>query len=164
MTYNDLPAINAVLNSLSTIFIVAGLIFIKSGNRRAHGLSMVCALFTSAAFLTCYLIYHTLRVRDTGAAHTSFDAAYGAGIRTTYLVLLFSHIILAVVNLPMIIRTVWFAATKQFDRHRKIARKTMPIWLYVSVTGVIVYLMLYQWYPPQSLLERRAKAAAAAEK
>ena len=140
MTVSDLPLVNASLNATSTVLLVLGFIFIKSGKPKAHGLTMTLALLVSAAFLTCYLIYHY------HAGHVKFS---GTGIvRTVYFTLLISHIILAVVNLPMIIFTVLPAWKHRFDKHKRWAKLTLPVWLYVSVTGVIVYLMCYVWYPP----------------
>ncbi|HYF33819.1 MAG TPA: DUF420 domain-containing protein [Prosthecobacter sp.] len=140
MTVLDLPVVNATLNSLAAIFLVVGFIFIKTGQAKAHIICMSCALVVSAAFLACYLYYH-YRV-----GHVEF-AGKGA-IRTFYLSLLASHVLLAVVNLPMIILTVIPALKQRFDRHLRIARWTLPVWLYVSVTGVIVYFMCYHWYGP----------------
>jgi uncharacterized membrane protein YozB (DUF420 family) len=140
MTVTELPAVNASLNAAATVFIVLGLIFIKAGRKKAHIVSMATALTISAAFLACYLYYHY------HAGHVSFA---GEGwIRPVYLVLLVSHIILAVVNLPMIIITVVPALRQKFDKHKRWARWTAPIWLYVSVTGVLVYLMCYVWWGP----------------
>ncbi|MEY4483228.1 MAG: hypothetical protein RL693_680, partial [Verrucomicrobiota bacterium] len=103
-----------------------------------HIAFMVLALITSAAFLTSYLIYHYK------AGHIEFR---GTGpIRVVYLTMLFTHVVLAVANLPMIILTVIPALRSRFDRHKRIARWTLPIWLYVSITGVLVYLMCYHWY------------------
>ena len=140
MTVSDLPLVNASLNATCTVLLVLGLIFIKSGKPKAHGLTMTLALLVSAAFLTSYLIYHY------HAGHVKF-AGTGA-VRTVYFTLLISHIILAVVNLPMIILTVLPAWKHRFDKHKRWAKLTLPVWLYVSVTGVIVYLMCYVWYPP----------------
>lgn len=140
MTLSDLPAVNATLNACSTVLIIAALIAIKNGGRRAHGALMIAALTTSTAFLTCYLIYHF--------NHPRTDSDYmPGGVRTAYLILLFTHVVLAIVNLPMIIMTVIPAIKKNWAVHRKRARWTWPIWLYVSITGVIVYLWLYVWFP-----------------
>ena len=140
MTAADLPAVNATLNAISTILLVAGWLFIRSGNKRGHIACMVSALITSAAFLTCYLIYHSLM------GSKPFPVEYPTA-RKIYFVILIPHIILAIVNLPMIIMTVVPAIRQRFDRHQRIARWTLPVWLFVSVTGVLVYLMLYQWFP-----------------
>lgn len=139
MEVKDLPALNASLNSVATVLLIAGLIMIKRGNRRAHIACMVSALVVSAAFLTSYLIYHY------NFPTTKFS--HGGIPKVIYLLILFTHIPLAMVNLPMIILTVIPALRQRFDRHKKIARWTYPVWLYVSVTGVLVYLMLYRWFP-----------------
>lgn len=140
MTVQDLPTVNATLNSCATVLLVLGLVFIKTGKTKAHIASMVAALFVSACFLGCYLYYHYK------VGHVEFQGQ--GSIRPVYFTLLISHILLAVANLPMIIMTVVPALRQRFDKHRKMARWTLPVWLYVSVTGVIVYLMCYHWYGP----------------
>lgn len=142
MTIHDLPAVNASLNGLSTVFIAIGWFFIKTERKTQHIFMMSAALVTSTLFLACYLTYHFM-VR----AVTIFPNL--GWIRTFYLVMLSSHILLAFVTLPLVIMTVIPALRARFDRHRRIARWTLPIWLYVSVTGVLVYMMLYQWFPPE---------------
>ncbi len=138
MTVTDLPAINASLNATAAVLLIIGLILIKTGRKKAHGLCMSLALVVSAAFLGCYLYYHYK------VGHVAFA---GQGIaRAIYLPLLASHVILAVVNLPMIILTVLPAVRERFDQHKRWAKWTYPIWLYVSVTGVIVYMMCYVWF------------------
>jgi putative membrane protein len=140
MTVSDLPPINASLNALSAVFLGAGLFFIRRRNVSAHRKCMISAFAVSALFLACYLTYH-FSVR----AVTRFS---GQGwIRPVYFILLISHIILAMVILPLAIITLTRALRERFDSHRKIARWTWPIWMYVSVTGVLVYLMLYHLYP-----------------
>ncbi len=140
MTLEDLPLVNASLNFAATVLIVTGLVCIKRGQRRAHGGFMIAALVTSAAFLTCYLIYH-FQVGSQGSA--------GMGpMRPLYLFILIPHVILAIVNLPMIIMTVLPAIRRNFEKHKRWANRTYPIWLYVSVSGVVVYLMRYVWFPP----------------
>ncbi|MGI9242091.1 MAG: DUF420 domain-containing protein, partial [Verrucomicrobiales bacterium] len=126
-------------NTTATVLLIAGLIFIKKGHKRQHIVCMVSALVVSAAFLTSYLIYH-YNYPTTRFAHDGLP-------KLIYFIVLFTHIPLAMVNLPMIIMTVVPALRKRFDRHKRIARWTYPIWLYVSVTGVIVYMMLYRWFP-----------------
>ena len=140
MDYTDLPLVNATLNGTATVLLVLGFILIKAGQKKAHGLVMSVALLVSAAFLACYLTYHY------HVGHVQF--AGQGGVRTFYFTLLITHIILAVVNLPMIIMTVIPAYRERFDKHKRMAKWTLPIWLYVSVTGVIVYLMCYVWYGP----------------
>ena len=138
MLIEDLPSLNATLNSVATVLLVAGWICIKKNKVLAHVSLMVMALLVSAAFLTSYLIYHYY------AGHVEFQ---GKGfIRPVYFTMLISHILLAVVNLPLIIMTVVPALRRRFDKHKRIARWTLPSWLYVSVTGVLVYLMCYHWY------------------
>jgi putative membrane protein len=140
MTVSDLPALNALLNSCATVLIVCGLVAIKLRKPKLHGGFMVAALAVSAAFLTSYLIYHY---------HVGQVKFAGVGaVRTVYFTILISHVILAIVNLPMIILTVIPAIRERFDKHRKWAKITAPIWLYVSVTGVVVYMMCYKWYGP----------------
>jgi len=144
MTVHDLPAVNASLNALSTVFICLGWWFILHERKAQHIAMMICALTTSTAFLTCYLIYH-FNVRVV----TKFTAV--GLVRPVYYALLSSHILLAFVTLPLVIMTVIPALRARFDKHRRIAKWTMPIWLYVSVTGVLVYLMLYKWFPPATV-------------
>ena len=139
MQLEDLPTLNASLNATATVMIVAGLICVKTGKVKAHIGFMIAALVASAAFLTSYLIYHA-NAEPTRFAHQGW-------IRTVYFFILFTHIPAAAVNLPMIIATVVPAIRKRFDKHMRVARWTYPLWLYVSVTGVLVYLILYVWYP-----------------
>ncbi len=140
MTVYDLPVVNATLNATATVLLLLGYTFIKTRHVKAHVVTMITTLVVSSAFLACYLYYHY------HAGHVKF-AGTGA-IKTFYYTLLFTHVVLAVVNLPMIIMTVIPAAQRKFDKHKRIARWTFPVWLYVSVTGVIVYMMCYQWWGP----------------
>ncbi|MEM9480742.1 MAG: DUF420 domain-containing protein [Verrucomicrobiota bacterium] len=139
MTVTDLPTLNASLNAVATALLIGGWIAIRSGRKRTHIAFMVSALVVSAAFLTSYLIYHYY----VG----SVKFAHGGLLKVIYYIILFPHIILAAVNVPMIICTVIPALRQRFDKHKRIARWTLPVWLYVSVTGVLVYLMLYVWFP-----------------
>jgi len=142
MSLAHLPAINASLNGLSAIFLAAGFLFIRRKNMIAHRKCMIAAFAASTVFLVCYLTYH-LSVR----AVTKFS---GQGwIRPVYFALLISHILLAMLILPLAIVTLTRGLRERFDLHRKIARWTWPIWMYVSVTGVLVYVMLYHLYPPR---------------
>ena len=135
----SLPALNAGFNLLATVLLVAGWFAIRAGLRERHALLMKSAFAASACFLAGYLYYHFAVVPELG--HTPF---HGEGLaKTLYYVLLVSHVLLAVVNLPMVLRTFWLAHREDWERHRRFARWTFPIWLYVSVTGVIVYVMLY---------------------
>ncbi len=132
----DLPTVNAILNSLATVCLVAGWFAIRAGRRTAHRNAMIAALTCSALFLTSYLIYHA----QVGSVRFQGQGA----VRTLYFTILLTHTVLAAI-LPFLAGiTVWRAATKRFDRHVRIARWTLPIWLYVSVTGVVVYWMLYR--------------------
>jgi uncharacterized membrane protein YozB (DUF420 family) len=139
MTLADLPKLNACLNAFSAGCLAAGLFFIRRKNKTAHRNCMIAALAASTIFLTCYVIYHYT------AGITRFTGPDRA--RRVYFLILFTHTPLAAVILPLIIVTLTFAVREQFDRHKKIARWTWPIWMYVSVTGVLIYLMLYQWFP-----------------
>ena len=140
MTPHDLPAVNAMLNGLSAVFLSLGFIFIKRGNKIVHRNCMVAALATSAIFLASYLTYHFTVKTITHFVEPQW-------FRPFYLALLVSHTILAMVILPLIIATFFFAAKQNFERHKKFARWTWPLWMYVSVTGVLVYLLLYQIFP-----------------
>jgi uncharacterized membrane protein YozB (DUF420 family) len=144
MSIADLPAVNASLNFVSTIFIVTGWYFIRHGAWRRHMACMITAVISSTLFLGSYLTYHYYM----GERSTHFGA--GGMIALLYFAMLISHILLAFVTLPLVILTLIPVFRRRWDRHRRIARWTMPIWLYVSVTGVLVYLMLYQWFPPSS--------------
>ena len=143
LTLRDLPGINASFNLLSTAFICLGWWFIRHEQKRRHIAMMIGALISSTFFLAGYLVYHF------NVPVTKFEAT--GVVRPIYYVLLASHILLAFTVLPLVLMTVIPAVQARFDRHRRIGRWTMPIWLYVSVTGVLVYLMLYQWFPPTAL-------------
>lgn len=142
MTVQDLPVVNASLNALSTVFICAGLALIKAERKIAHIACMVAALVTSTAFLTCYIIYH---IAKDGVV-TRFT--HPGWPRTVYLLILGTHTPLAVAVLPLIIMAVIRALQARYEEHRRWAKWAAPVWLYVSVTGVLVYLMLYVWFPP----------------
>ena len=133
-----LPHLNALLNATSAVFLVSGWLFIRRGHARAHKRCMIAALSCSAVFLTSYVIYHA------NAGSRPFP---GVGfVRVTYFAILITHVVLAAAILPLALVTATRGLRSQFDRHVRIARWTLPIWLYVSVTGVIIYLMLYQLY------------------
>jgi putative membrane protein len=136
MTYSDLPALNATLNGISFVFLLSGYLFIRRNRRDAHRKCMIGALVMSALFLTSYVIYH-LNVGSVPFRRTGW-------IRTLYFAILIPHVILAAAIVPIVLITVWRAWSKQFDQHRRIARWTLPLWMFVSITGVIVYGMLYQ--------------------
>lgn len=134
-----LPHLNAVLNTTSALLLLLGFTLIRLGRVRAHRNCQVTAVFTSTLFLISYLTYHY---------HHGSTRFAGQGIaRPLYFSILITHTILAVVIVPLIVFTLYRAARGDFVRHRRIARWTLPLWLYVSVTGVIVYLMLYHIYP-----------------
>lgn len=138
MTIQDLPAVNASLNGVAACFLLAGWLAIRVGKReKLHRAMMVCALVCSALFLACYLYYHL----NVGAV-TRYE---GEGIlRAVYFLVLFTHIPLAGLMVPFILAAVWFALRGRFQTHRRIARWVWPVWMYVSVTGVVIYLMLYR--------------------
>ena len=136
---SELPHLNAFLNTTSAILLIAGYRFIRQGRISAHRNCQVSAFITSVVFLSSYLTYHYYH------GDTKFP---GQGIvRPFYFTILITHIILAIVIVPLVLITLTRAARGDFVRHRRIARWTLPLWLYVSVTGVIVYLMLYHLYP-----------------
>ena len=138
MALADLPALNATLNAIAATLLVIGYVEIRRGRIRQHRRAMLSAFGVSALFLTSYLVYHT------NVGSRPFP---GTGpIRVVYFTILITHIVLAAAILPMAIVTLSRALRERFDRHVPIARWTLPIWLYVSITGVIVYLMLYQMY------------------
>jgi uncharacterized membrane protein YozB (DUF420 family) len=142
MSISDLPSVNACLNGLSTVLLAAGYLCIRRGHRPAHRNCMIGALVTSTAFLVCYLVYHA------HAGRTVFrDPAW---FRPFYLAILLSHTVLAVAIVPLVLLTVARAARQRFDAHRRIARWTWPLWIYVSITGVLIYLLLYRIFPQAS--------------
>lgn len=129
-----LPALNALLNGLCAIALCVGLYFIKHRNREAHRTSMMVAFAFSSAFLVSYIVNHALHGDTIFPGHSP--------VRTVYLSILASHIILSIVALPMVLITFFFSLTRRFAMHRRIARITFPIWLYVSITGVVVFIFL----------------------
>jgi uncharacterized membrane protein YozB (DUF420 family) len=134
--FSSLPGLNAALNSASALLLVSGYFFIRRGRIGAHRRCMLAALGTSAVFLISYLVYHY---------HVGSVAFTGQGwIRRIYFTILISHTILAAAIVPLVLITASRALGGRFDRHKRIARWTLPLWLYVSVTGVIVYWMLYR--------------------
>jgi len=136
--YAIFPAINATLNGSSAILLLAGRWFISRGRVAVHRVIMLAAVVTSSLFLTSYLYYH---------AHVGSIHFQGQGwSRPVYFSILTTHTILAAVIVPMVIITLSRALRERFDRHRAIARWTFPLWLYVSVTGVVIYFMLYHWF------------------
>ena len=136
MTISDLPALNATLNGTCAILLCIGWLLIKRGRWTAHRAVMIAAFCTSVVFLISYLTYHA----QVGSVRFTKSGA----IRTVYFTILLTHTILAVVIVPMVLVTLSRGLSKRFDRHRAIARWTLPLWMYVSVTGVVVYIMLYR--------------------
>lgn len=136
MELSSFPALNAGLNGTCAVLLLTGWGLIKTGRREAHRWTMVAAFLCSAVFLACYLYYHfhvgSVRFQRTGP------------IRLVYFTILLTHTILAVAVLPMILRTLFLAVKGRFEEHRRAARWAFPVWLYVSVTGVTVYWMLYR--------------------
>lgn len=138
MQVTDLPALNATLNGIAAVLLVIGYVLIRRGQYAQHQVCMLAAFTTSALFLVSYLVYH---------AQVGSRPFPGRGpIRVVYFTILISHVTLAAVILPLALMTLSRGLRGRFDRHVPIARWTLPLWLYVSVTGVLVYLMLYQWY------------------
>ena len=137
------PLINATLNGTSAVLLLVAYGFIKARRFAAHATMMIAALITSTLFLACYITYHALRVRQ-GITVTRFPES---ALRPWYILLLTSHTILAVVILPLILITLWWASRRKWTLHRKISVWTFPLWLYVSVTGVVIYWMLYHIAP-----------------
>ena len=136
MNVSDLPALNASLNGVATVFLAAGYLFIRRRQIRAHRASMLAAVAASALFLMSYVIYH---------ANAGSRPFTGTGpVRAVYFLILITHIVLAAAIVPMVLMTLTRALRARFDRHAAIARRTLPLWLYVSVTGVVIYLMLYR--------------------
>ena len=136
MPLSSFPALNASLNATTAVLLMLGWALIKSGRREAHRWTMVAAFLCSTVFLACYLWYHfhvgSVRFQKTGP------------IRIVYLSILFTHTILAVAVLPLILRALFLAVKGRYEEHRRAARWAFPVWLYVSVTGVTVYWMLYR--------------------
>lgn len=136
MSFTDLPTVNAILNGTAATLLVAGFLLIRAGRREAHRRSMTAAFACSVLFLVSYLVYHfeagSVRFRGTG------------GVRTFYLTVLLTHTVLAAVVPFLAVTTLVLARKGRFEAHRRLARVTLPLWLYVSVTGVVIYLMLYR--------------------
>ena len=145
MTIHDLPAVNAALNGLSAVFLALGFFFIQRGNKIAHRNCMISAFATSVIFLGCYLTYHTWIAVVLHQGPTRF--LNPAWFRPIYLTILLTHTILAATIVPMILVTLNRARKQNFETHKKIARWTWPLWMYVSVTGVGIYLLLYRIFP-----------------
>jgi len=136
MGVTDLPALNACLNSISAILLAAGYFFIRRRQIERHRLAMTAAFVTSCLFLVSYLVYHY----NVG----SVPFAKQGWVRPVYFTILITHVVLAATIVPLALITLNNAWRKRFDKHRRIARWTWPLWMYVSVTGVVIYVMLYQ--------------------
>jgi uncharacterized membrane protein YozB (DUF420 family) len=145
MSITDLPAVNGCLNGLSTVFLSLGYYFIRRRNKNAHRNCMVSAFITSTLFLACYLTYHGYLGYYLHRGPTRFTEP--VWFRPIYLVILLTHTVLAVVIVPLVLLTLHRAVKQKFDLHKRIARWTWPLWMYVSVTGVLIYLLLYQIFP-----------------
>jgi uncharacterized membrane protein YozB (DUF420 family) len=138
MTISDLPALNATLNGICAVLLMTGYILIRRGRRDLHQRCMLAALTTSALFLVSYVVYHL------NVGSRPFP---GQGpIRVVYFAILITHVILAAAILPLALTTTARGLLNQYERHVRIARWTLPVWLYVSVTGVVIYVMLYRLY------------------
>lgn len=136
---HQLPALNATLNGLTTVLLTAGYVLIRGRRRQAHRAVMLVAAATSALFLLSYLVYHA----QVGSVRFQSQG----WIRPVYFTILLTHTVLAAAIVPMVLVTFWRALRNEFSRHRRIARWTWPLWMYVSVTGVVIYLMLYHLDP-----------------
>ena len=134
---SQLPALNAFLNTMTATLLVSGYVAIKANNIKLHKIQMLAATLSSALFLISYIAYHHYH-GDTKFLGTGF-------IRPFYFIILISHILLSMVQVPLILTTLYLAFTKNYTRHKKFARITFPIWLYVSVTGVLIFIIL-KWF------------------
>jgi len=136
--YSIFPALNAMLNGASAVLLTTGRALIGRGQIRLHRACMIAAVLTSSVFLVCYLYYH---------AHVGSVRFPGQGwVRPLYFTILISHTLLAAAVVPLVLLSLNYGLRSRFDRHRRISRWTFPVWLYVSITGVVVYIMLYQIY------------------
>jgi len=138
-----LPTVNATLNGIATVLLSAGFVLIKRGRPQAHKRVMLSAFAVSVAFLSCYLLYHFSLKYYTGSGSRPFPVDHPG--RSVYLAILLTHVVLAAAVAPLAVITIYRGLKSQWEKHRRIARLTFPIWLYVSVTGVIIYWMLYHW-------------------
>jgi len=140
----NLPHINATLNALAAVLLVVGYVLIKNRREKAHQWTMLACFGVSVLFLVCYLTYHAMI-----GGGKKFPAYPPTGVRYTYYAVLLTHIVLAAAVPFLAVATIYFGLSDRRSAHRKLARWTFPIWLYVSITGVVVYVMLYQLYPPR---------------
>ena len=134
-----LPFYNAIINTLTSILLILGFYFVKSGQVRFHKASMITAFLLGALFLVFYVIYHS------NAESTKFGGE--GAVRFVYFFFLITHILLAFIVVPLVLSAIYFAVSQKIEQHRRIVKYTFPVWLYVSVTGVIVYLMISPYYP-----------------
>ncbi len=145
MSPSDLPIVNASLNGLSAVFLGVGYYFIRRRNQLAHRNCMIAAFVTSTLFLTCYLTYHGYIAYVLHRGPTVFrDPAW---FRPIYLGILLTHTVLAAVIVPLALMSLSRGLKQRFELHKQISRWTWPLWMYVSVTGVLIYLLLYQIFP-----------------
>ncbi len=135
----SLPFYNAVINTITSILLILGYYFVKNGQVKFHKTSMISAFLLGALFLVFYVIYHS------NAESTKFGGE--GAVRFVYFFFLITHILLAFIVVPLVLSAIYFAVTQKIEKHRKIVKYTFPVWLYVSVTGVIVYLMISPYYP-----------------
>jgi len=145
MSVTDLPVVNACLNGSSAVFLGLGYYFIRRKNQAAHRNCMIVAFILSTLFLACYITYHSYLGYVLHKGPTVFKEP--AWFRPIYLTILLTHTVLAVTIVPMALITLHRAVKGRFELHKKIARWTWPLWMYVSVTGVVIYLLLYQIFP-----------------
>ncbi len=145
MSITDLPVVNACLNGASAVFLGLGYYYIRRKNQVAHRNCMIVAFVLSTLFLACYITYHSYLGYVLHKGPTVFKEP--AWFRPIYLTILFTHTVLAVTIVPMALITLHRAVKGRFELHKKIARWTWPLWMYVSVTGVVIYLLLYQIFP-----------------
>ncbi len=141
-----LPAVNAALNGVAAALLLTGFIFIKRGNVAAHTRCMIGAFGVSAIFLVSYVTHYVWRAKVAGGAHTTFN--HDGVIRLAYYIMLLTHIVLAITVPIFAVMLVRLGMTRRFDKHRRLARFAYPIWMYVSVTGVLIYFALYHWNAP----------------
>lgn len=139
LAVHPLATTNAVLNAVATVLLVTGWVFIARGNKRAHGATMIAAFAVSAVFLVSYLTYHAM------AGSVTFQGQ--GGVRTVYFTILISHVVLAAAVPILALRMFFLAWKRRWDAHRRLGKITLPIWLYVSITGVVIYAMLYHLFP-----------------
>lgn len=142
MSVSILPTINASLNALSAIFLLTGYVLIRNKRIEAHRKAMLAACTSSTLFLISYLVYHA----QAGATRFTESGI----VRVIYFAILLSHTLLAVAVVPLAVASLFNGLKMRVEKHRRVARWAFPIWMYVSVTGVVVYLFLYHWFPPRS--------------